>query len=145
MRRSKVVLLALVITAMVSWTLYFFSCSEVTAAGKPGVINGSSSFFPLSADEALRAMTSYYNHRMLNMSAEAGNIKVTTKYGANRWLVGFYNNSSTTVTIRFKCVDDTATLVYKVSPLSPSQKFAPIDTVFKTGTSDSLFLNFQRI
>lgn len=114
------------------------------AQRNPGVINGTTSLQPYSGDEALRSMAGLYQLRMLNISHDSANVKVTTAYGSGRLLHSIYNNASTVATVRFRISNDTAHITMKIPAYTRSYEVPAIDSIYWSGTSDSLILNFRR-
>ena len=94
-------------------------------------------------EQALRSMADLYTMKLVNISAESGDIVVATKW-PNYIVKGFYNptrGSSLYVKCRTQQLD---TVTISIPAESWTPKLPPMDIIFKTGTNDSVMYLFQR-
>ena len=115
--------------------LFMFTASIVV--GQEGKISGG-----LPDSYQLASIADWYTCKQLDISGEAGNIVIKTKYSG---LVckAFLNRSGSTVAVKvITTIGDTVHI--PIAAYAQTSKQPPIKTIFKTGTSDSLTLYFQK-
>lgn len=113
--------------------------TSVFAAGEGLITNGYQNL-----QQPTNSMADLYTMKQVIISGESGNIVVATKW-PGLILKGFYNprrDSSVYIKCRTQ-VGDTLPK-FSISTESVSMKLPPIDLVFKTGTSDTIYFIFQK-
>lgn len=98
-----------------------------------------------SEEQLARKMHRFYDMRVLSISGEPSDVKISTKYPGLD-LVQIANPTESTVTVVLKTkVEPTTAKTIKIAALScNSYVLPPIEDIVKSGTSDGIQLLFQK-
>lgn len=93
---------------------------------------------------ALSSIADFYDMKNLDISGEAGNVVIETKYGDGYELKEIHNNGSSVVTIILMTARTPATeITLKLAAYSRSGRLPKIHTIKQSGTGDDLLLFLQ--
>lgn len=100
--------------------------------------------FGYNTEEGIRRMASWYDWRVLNISAPGTDVDIQTNYPGLE-LSGFLNPTSAAITVKFKTVVTPATTVSVIIAANASLWPVPsIKTLVASGMSDGVVLCFQK-